>query len=188
MTTMSSSTLPPAAAWPAKFRRGQWLFALLALCAASRLEAAPVELWNGMLSLELPAAVRLDQRGGSYLLRSGKRPAEEMRLQIRRLSTPGIRDAGRLYVSQYEKIKRAGGYRVNGETSSGPTTGEYCEIRYLVKPRSDQARTHRVWAFYTKIGRTEWIELVLSVRRSSWKSPAAAALRRTLSTAMVAVP
>lgn len=162
------------------------LLGLVVFAAQSKAESA-VDLWGDLIQVQVPASVRLEHSGQTYTFRAAGEAGTKMQLAVRRTSRPGVRYAGELYFSEYEKIKKAGGYRVEGETSSGPSTGERCDIRYLIKPRTDRRRLHQVRAHYAKVGQTEWLEAVITIRSTAWNSAPAKALRRVLASADLGV-
>ena len=140
------------------------------------LAATPSKLWGGLVEVSVPSGVRMTKSGSSFTFRATGQDASKMQLTIQRLSRPGLKYAGELYNATYEQIKKAGGYRVMGETS-----GESCEIRYLIKAKADRSRLHQVREHYTKIRGSEWVKARLSARSSVWNSRPAKMLRSVLS-------
>ena len=145
------------------------------------LAATPTKLLGGLIEVSVPSGVRMTKSGSSFIFRAAGEDAYKMQLTLQRVSRPGLKYAGELYNATYEQIKKAGGYRVTGETSSGPSTGESCEIRYLIKAKADRSRLHQVREHYTKIRGSEWVKARLSARSSVWNSRPAKMLRSVLS-------
>jgi hypothetical protein len=170
-------------------RRAVLLVSLaLVVPAGECLAQSEVSLWKGLLEVQLPQAVKATRSGNSYVFRATGQAGSKMQLSVRRISRKGVRDASALYFAEYQRIKKAGGYRVKGATSSGPSTGDHCEIRYLLKPKPDGRQLHQVRAFYTKIGKAEWVQAVLSVRSTSWNSTSGKALRNVLASLGIGIP
>lgn len=152
-----------------------------------RAESA-AQLFDGLVEVALPEKVHVVRAGGSYVFSAEGGKEAKASLTIRRVSRRGLSYGGDLYFHEYERIRNAGGRRVKGTASSGPSTGESLEMRYILKPKFDRRQWHQVRAHYIKISRSEWVEAVLSVRSKSWNSAPCKALRAALRSLTVTRP
>lgn len=145
-------------------------------------------LFGGLVEATLAEQVNFVRSRGSYIFSAKGGKMAKASMSIRRVSRRGLVYGGDLYFHEYERIRKAGGRRIIGAASSGPSTGESLEIRYIIKPKFDRRHWHQVRAHYTKIGWSEWVEAILSVRSKSWNSAPSKTLRTSLRSITVTRP